>query len=697
MKLKNIYTLAAALCGLLPNLSAQAQGTAFTYQGQLSTTNGPANGNYDFTFTLFNNFTNGTPLGGPLIVTNVAVTNGLFTLALDFGSVFTGEPAWLGLGVRTNGSGSYLPLTPLQELTPAPYAVYAASANATNLVGTVQSANLSGVALLAGGNEFTGNQSITSGSMGIGTTSPMAPVEVRTTSPSRNLVMSGPGAGIWSFFDTTGGKYLWDISGGTNSFQISRSGLDYPLTISLETGNIGIGTTTPSQALEVNGNALVDDQLIVSNQITSAGTAAALTFQCRTNSEVNWQWRADTTRADFGSFGGGGPTDALSILQSGNIGIGTTTPATALQVNGTVTASGFSGNGSGLTGLVATNVSGVALVSESNTFSGNQIFNNGNIGIGTNAHLAQFEVLANNYGAQPVGIFTVENCGAACAQQDFQENIRLINQDGNGQTGIGFLTAGTWDLSTVPNAWIGTDYGSSANNLSFCTQNGGVLTNRMHIDGTTGNVGIGTTAPAGPLEIVTANGTLTVQNGPYTVEMVATSPGSGGHMRFRNGFEVWPDNAAANAGYLDVRDTTATPTIILDGSSGNVTCVAVNITSDRNAKEDFKNLSPRDVLAKVASLPITEWQYKAEKTKDAAAVRHIGPMAQDFSAAFELGHDEKHISVVDESGVALAAIQGLNEELKETRAENAELKHTVAELKSMMEQIQRNLAASQNK
>jgi hypothetical protein len=81
---------------------------------------------------------------------------------------------------------------------------------------------------------------------------------------------------------------------------------------------------------------------------------------------------------------------------------------------------------------------------------------------------------------------------------------------------------------------------------------------------------------------------------------------------------------------------------------------------------------------------VTEWNYKT----DSQGVQHIGPMAQDFQAAFGLdGADDKHISVVDEGGVALAAIQGLNQKLEEQKAENAELKQQLAELKVLVEQM----------
>ena len=111
---------------------------------------------------------------------------------------------------------------------------------------------------------------------------------------------------------------------------------------------------------------------------------------------------------------------------------------------------------------------------------------------------------------------------------------------------------------------------------------------------------------------------------------------------------------------------------------------------DPNAKENFAAVDGKDVLNKVLALPMTSWNYK-DKDK---AVRHLGPMAQDFHAAFGLnGEDDKHIAIVDEGGVALAAIQGLNQKLQdESKAKDAEieqLKQSVAELKVMVSQLAR--------
>src|ERR1017187_7567743 len=109
--------------------TANAQGTAFTYQGRLNTNGTPVNGLYDFQFTLENAPSGGMTVGSPQAVNAVSVTNGLFTVTLDFGNVFAGSPTWLLIQVRTNGAGpGYATLTPLQQLTPTPYAIYAENA-----------------------------------------------------------------------------------------------------------------------------------------------------------------------------------------------------------------------------------------------------------------------------------------------------------------------------------------------------------------------------------------------------------------------------------------------------------------------------------------------------------------------------------------------------------------------------------------
>src|SRR5713101_3818615 len=115
------------LSSLISQLSAFAQGTAFTYQGRLNDGGAPATGIYDLRFTIYDSTNNpGVVIAVPITNAATGVTNGLFTATLDFGAgIFAGADRWLEVAVRTNGGGAYTTLTPRQQLTPTPYAISA--------------------------------------------------------------------------------------------------------------------------------------------------------------------------------------------------------------------------------------------------------------------------------------------------------------------------------------------------------------------------------------------------------------------------------------------------------------------------------------------------------------------------------------------------------------------------------------------
>ena len=118
-------------------------------------------------------------------------------------------------------------------------------------------------------------------------------------------------------------------------------------------------------------------------------------------------------------------------------------------------------------------------------------------------------------------------------------------------------------------------------------------------------------------------------------------------------------------------------------STGDLTVKSVTETSSREAKNGFESVDGQSVLEKVAALPISEWSYKA----DNPSVRHIGPMSEDFHATFGLGKTAKGITSVDTSGVALAAIQGLNQKLMEKDARISELEQRLLELEEMVQAL----------
>jgi len=112
--------------------------------------------------------------------------------------------------------------------------------------------------------------------------------------------------------------------------------------------------------------------------------------------------------------------------------------------------------------------------------------------------------------------------------------------------------------------------------------------------------------------------------------------------------------------------------------------------SDRNVKDHFARVDTLALLAQVAALPITSWNYKSQS----ASIRHIGLMAQDFFASFKVGEDDRHITEIDEGGVALAAIQGLNQKLEQDERALQQKEEEIQFLKSRLEKLEAAVAAT---
>lgn len=118
--------------------------------------------------------------------------------------------------------------------------------------------------------------------------------------------------------------------------------------------------------------------------------------------------------------------------------------------------------------------------------------------------------------------------------------------------------------------------------------------------------------------------------------------------------------------------------------------------SDRNRKENFLFVDGEDVLARLRDVPISNWNYRTQES----TVRHMGPMAQDFYAAFGLGENELMINSVDIDGVNMAAVQALTARTDALRAENEALRQEnaaqaaeIADLRARMERLEAVLAA----
>ena len=270
MKIRLLLLGLLCHCMIVPQLAAQ--GTAFTYQGRLN--NGPAlaNGLYDFKFLLFDSINPNSDFVGPITNSAVNVSNGLFTVALDFGEdVFRGHPNFfLEIWVRPTGASTdFFTLTPRQHITPTPYAIHAGTATtATSLVdGSVSTVNGLGgdVTLMPGQNVviFTnGNRVFIS--VPTGGNGPWEAAEtniyyqngfvgVGTVFPDRPLTITGFGpTAEWLSFRVVGAT-RWHINNRNFGWNLAETGAADGRLFVAAGGNVGIGTEGPLAKLDVRG------------------------------------------------------------------------------------------------------------------------------------------------------------------------------------------------------------------------------------------------------------------------------------------------------------------------------------------------------------------------------------------------------------------------------------------------------------
>jgi len=214
---------------LLVAASASAQTTAFSYQGKLTDSGNPANGQYDLQFKFFDTLTvgTGTQQGATLVRNPVVVSAGIFTVTLDFGSsVFIGADRFLEIGVRPTGNlGPYTTLSPRQQITSSPYAIQTVN---SQLLGGLPASRY--VAADAGGN------------VGIGLPVPSYKLHVVDSgSAGLRVQTNGNGGQVASF-------------GGFGDFLIDANNVVGGRLTVKQTGNVGIGTANPQARLDVRGD-----------------------------------------------------------------------------------------------------------------------------------------------------------------------------------------------------------------------------------------------------------------------------------------------------------------------------------------------------------------------------------------------------------------------------------------------------------
>ena len=451
-------------------------------------------------------------------------------------------------------------------------------------------------------------------------------------------------------------------------------------------GNVGIGTTTPSVKLDVAGtlkvlgNGLFNSPTFPGSYVQMHVTTKHSNLYMSTDWGGGRVWRfiaGDLTAENFSLYDNTAGQTRFLVNSVGNIGIGTTTPATKLDVTGTVTATAFAGDGSSLTNLPA---SGWSLSGNSGTDGGTTNF------LGTADNVA-LDFRVNN-----VRAFRLEpNATSPNVIGGFSGNTVTSGKFGTTIGGGG--TSGNANQVTANYGTIGGGQNNTASG-DYATVGGGINNTASGTEATVGG-GRGNTASGlqatvgGGLNNLASNVYATVGGGRLSTAGGISSFAAGYRAKANhNGAFVWADST--NADFA----STAEDQFLIRASGGTIFYSNSGLTagatlaagggswssvSDRNLKANFRDEDGEQVLLAIVDMPVQSWNYKSQDP----SIRHMGPMAQDFYAAFGLGEDEKRINTVDIDGINLLAIQALEKRTRELRTTVAELENVKGELAAL--------------
>ena len=252
------------------------------------------------------------------------------------------------------------------------------------------------------------------------------------------------------------------------------------------------------------------------------------------------------------------------------------------------------------------------------------------------------------------------------------------------QNNSGGFTAQTWDIGANEANFFVRDV-TGGSRLSFRIRPG-APTSSIDISAD-GDVGIGTASPDSSLHVFGSDGStkLFVQetNGTAVAREMGEFRNNGGVVVAYSDTTTpatrWTQGTTGTTFFWDDQGDAPLEMTLTAGST--LTVVDVVETSDRAMKTDIVAVQPDDILTKLSRLPLATWRFKHDEKK----ATHLGPMAQDFSAIFGLGYDDKHIKALDVAGVSLAAVQALNQQVSAKDAEITELKSRIETLEKLVQ------------
>ncbi len=677
---------------------AFAVSNTFTYQGSLSDAGTPANGIYDLRFALLSD---NAPVP-PVIVEDVVVTDGVFTVELDFGSAIDGNDFELEVGVRAGSAmGGFTILSPTTPIRPAPQAQIAGLAGEAVSV----SPNAVGSAGIADGS--IGSADIDSSqiqrrvggacaaSQAIRAINADGTVSCEAAGGGGSVTSVGTGAGLTGG-PITGSGTIAIASGGVTSDHIANGSVAAADIDANEVQKRVAGTCPPGSAIRnIDGDGAVSCASIpvagwaltgnagtnpatnfigtTDNQplVLKANSAAALTLSSASNSTnvlggSSFNSISPGVRGTVVLGGGASPLSepGFSLLRTEpNFATGNYAAVIGGLSNRAATASyaaivgGIGNDVSGESAIVAGGSSNDASATASAVLGGEQNDAAGTYSIagGGRANAA--------HGSYSATVGGNNNCagGYASFAAGFGAHVRI----GNAASGVGACSgvAATADANGDEGSFVWADattasgFATTGPNQFLVRADGGVMINTN----------------------------ATVLSGDDLVVGARTSSGDPDadlRLRTRNGRSVLI-YAQDTSGRLTIAVpslTAGTDRLSFSGGTGGAATLSnggswVNASS-RSYKTDIVPVDTAEVLERLVALDISRWNYTGSLEGT-----HMGPMAEDFKAAFDLAGNGKSIATVDADGVALAAIKGLNAKLER---ENAELRARLDVIEAML-------------